>query len=83
MLESKPWLEDPKVAAMPWNIDIGEAVASTKKSGFTFGVMRHDGVVTPHPPIQRGMEWVISALRSQGHEVYLRCFIFIAFTLKM
>lgn len=59
-----PWSFDPKVVPMPWRSS--EMILPRKLS---FGVIRHDGVVRPHPPMERAIETVIKALIMEGHEV--------------
>jgi Asp-tRNA(Asn)/Glu-tRNA(Gln) amidotransferase A subunit family amidase len=34
-----------------------------------FGIMWCDGMVEPHPPVRRGLQMVVEALRAAGHEV--------------
>jgi amidase len=67
VLSQEPWFIDPKVSPIEWREDVFEATKSSKK--LTFGVLRNDGVCTPHPPIQRGIERTVEALKSAGHEV--------------
>ncbi|PQE30135.1 general amidase protein [Rutstroemia sp. NJR-2017a WRK4] len=34
-----------------------------------FGIMWCDGMIEPHPPVRRGLQMVVDALRNVGHEV--------------
>ncbi|KAH7370846.1 amidase signature domain-containing protein [Rhexocercosporidium sp. MPI-PUGE-AT-0058] len=70
ILESEPWLEDPKVIALPWNTTAEEEVKSRAKDGkLTFAILRTDSVVAPHPPVLRAVEETVLALKAQGYEV--------------
>lgn len=75
MLETSPWQDDCDVIEMPWR---GEKLQSVRnrisryreKDGkLVFAVMKCDGNVRPHPPVQRATELVIEALLQQGYEV--------------
>ncbi|KAK0615153.1 amidase signature domain-containing protein [Bombardia bombarda] len=69
LLSTEPWLQDPYVIPLPWreaeeyNPNSGDATNETKPS---FGFMDNDGVVTPHPPVQRGLRMVRDALNEAG-----------------
>lgn len=65
ILAQNPWLHDPLVHEIPWRPE-QEQIEPKKLS---FGVLRSDGVVNPHPPIRRALDIVVKALRAQGHEV--------------
>lgn len=58
----QPWLHDPKAVPIPWR-------KVTLPAKLSIGVIRHDGVVKPHPPVERAIEMVIKALKKAGHEV--------------
>lgn len=67
----RPWEVDPKCVPIPWVGD-EERERREKEEGSVkkcFGVMRWDGLVRPHPPIERGMDETVAALRAAGHEV--------------
>lgn len=52
ILGRQPWLHDPLTIEMPWRDEHEKDVrelASSKK--LCFGILRHDGSVTPHPPV--------------------------------
>ncbi|KAI1334275.1 amidase signature domain-containing protein [Xylariaceae sp. FL0016] len=65
LLSSRPWDTDPGVIPMPWeaqeHIDNGARLS--------FGFMDFDGVVKPHPPIQRALDMAKEALQAAGHEI--------------
>ncbi|KAK5449280.1 hypothetical protein LTS15_008822 [Exophiala xenobiotica] len=71
LMASQPWLHDPDVLQLPWrkeleyDTDKGEAEPLV----LSFGLMATDGVVSPHPPIQRALRTVAEALTGAGHEI--------------
>lgn len=65
----KPWLKDPIARRAPWNED---AYALTEHGGgqqLCFGIIWHDGQITPHPPVTRALEATKAALLAAGHKV--------------
>jgi len=66
VLSALPWFQDPKVIELPWRPEHEEQVQGRK---LTFGLMKWDSLIMPHPPVQRGIKIVEEALRSQGHEI--------------
>ncbi|KAF9693861.1 hypothetical protein EKO04_008108 [Ascochyta lentis] len=70
VLQQEPWNYDSKVIPMPWRYDQEEAIkAKLKSSGLTVGYYNCDGNVLPHPPILRGIELVVEALKQNNHKV--------------
>ncbi|KAL4965404.1 amidase signature domain-containing protein [Aspergillus stella-maris] len=70
ILHNQPWLHDPKVIDIPWRFDVEDEVRQRAASkGLTFGVLRADGVVQPHPPITRAINETVQALNVARHEV--------------
>lgn len=75
LLTLEPWLRDPLVVEIPWREDrereildlIGAKDTQTPK--LAFGIMRHDQVVNPQPPIRRALDIVEKVLKNLGHEV--------------
>ena len=67
ILSQKPWLHDPLCLEMPWRDHEERRV---EMGQLTFGVMKHDGTVTPHPPVQRAIEIVIARVKDLGHKVH-------------
>jgi len=57
VLESKPWLREPALIPLPWN-------TISSLNTLKIGVLWHDTVVTPHPPITRALNEVVSRLNS-------------------
>jgi len=64
ILSQKPWLHDPLVLEIPWRHQ-----DSLDGQPLTFGIMKHDGLITPHPPVTRAIDIVISAVQKMGHRV--------------
>jgi amidase len=69
LLSLKPWEWDSSCISLPWNQTAYEEALARNGQKLCFGVIPHDGVVTPHPPIQRGLTEVREALLKAGHEV--------------
>lgn len=62
IIDSEPWTVDPKCPPIPWRtIDLPKKLC--------FGVLKHNGAITPHPPVQRAMELIINKLKQAGHDV--------------
>lgn len=77
-LDQKPWEIDPMVHEMPWrymeensiNQNIQDGRGMQKAGGkLCFGILKHDGVVGPMPPVKRALDMLVSALENAGHEV--------------
>ena len=62
VIDSKPWLSEPALLPMPWTFT---PFASNKP--LKIGVLWHDSVVTPHPPITRALNEVVSKLKALPH----------------
>ena len=58
IIKAKPWLSEPALIPMPWHYQTYSATRPLK-----IGVMWHDEVVTPHPPINRALHEVVSKLK--------------------
>ncbi|KAK9468756.1 amidase signature domain-containing protein [Lipomyces arxii] len=67
VIDNQPWLEDPKCIPIPWRQDEYDTIMKKKK--LIFGVMRDDGVVRVHPPVERTLNEAVEKLRAAGHEV--------------
>lgn len=73
LLFQEPWLSDPLVHEIPWRDDQEKQIRdriSAKK--LVFGIMYNDGMVTPHPPVQRAMNMIENTLKRLGHKVFSR-----------
>lgn len=62
VIDSEPWIEDPTLVPLPWRTeDFSQSVNGSRR--LKIGVMESDGVVTPHPPIQRAMRAIVTQLK--------------------
>jgi amidase len=77
ILETQPWLRDPVLVPIPWRQDLADEVleratasgSSNDKKPLKLGIYWTDNVVTPHPPITRGLRIVVDAVQNAGHKV--------------
>ena len=70
LLSQQPWLYDPLCHQIPWRDDHEKEVLDLiGSSPLVFGILKHDGAVTPHPPVQRAMDTVVQTLEKLGHEI--------------
>ena len=71
VIAAKPWLSEPSLVPLPWRDEesyLGVTSSGAKK--LKVGVLWHDGVVKPHPPITWALQKVVSKLRSiEGIEI--------------
>ncbi|KAI1327595.1 amidase signature domain-containing protein [Xylariaceae sp. FL0255] len=76
-LSTKPWLRDPAVVPIPFRDEISKQYESrADPSGIAndslplkLGVLWTDGTAQPHPPVTRGLNMVVEAVRNAGHKV--------------
>jgi amidase len=52
VISSKPWLLEPALIPMPW---APYTLSPTAEAPLRLGVMYHDGIVLPHPPVTRSL----------------------------
>lgn len=76
VLSQEPWMHDPLAVPIPWREEIEQRIrrmlcSASERKQMAFGVLEHDGVVTPHPPVKRALRLVREALVQLGHEVGL------------
>ena len=77
LLARNPWFHDPFVHELPWRyeqereiLELTGAIGDASKAGrLAFGVLRHDGLVKPTPPVRRAIEEAVKAMKDLGHEV--------------
>lgn len=62
MINAQPWLSDPKCIEIPWR-------EPELKPNLKLGVLRHDGMVMPTPPVMRALDETVEKLKVAGHEV--------------
>ncbi|OJD21771.1 hypothetical protein ACJ73_06890 [Blastomyces percursus] len=67
VVDSQPWLRDPKCHPIPWRT--GELDDILSGRSLRIGIMPWDDCVLPQPPIRRAMREVESKLKAAGHEV--------------
>ncbi|PVH73421.1 amidase [Cadophora sp. DSE1049] len=63
LLSTEPWLYDPYVLQVPFRDYLVE-----ETSNLSFGFLKDDAIVTPHPPISRALDIVEKAMLAAGHE---------------
>ena len=76
VLSTSPWLRDPNVVKMPWNseaetLTLARANADGSASGvpLKIGIYWTDGVVTPQPPVVRGLRIIRDLIQDLKHKV--------------
>jgi amidase len=68
---------DISCAPVPWR-DVPQS-----QEKLTFGLLAYDGVVTPHPPVQRALTETVEKLRAAGHEGMLTRLPLVSFTVHL
>ena len=66
VISTEPWRRDPDLVALSWRKDREYTQSSHQ---LCIGIMATDGIVTPHPPILRGIRLVKEAIERAGHKV--------------
>ena len=64
LIAAKPWLVEPSLVPLPWRDEeshLGVTASGSKK--LKIGVLWHDGVVKPHPPITWALKEMVSKLK--------------------
>ncbi|KAH8130556.1 amidase signature domain-containing protein [Trichoderma asperelloides] len=72
VLMQSPWKYDPLVHELPWRSSIERAVQELidgDPCALTFGIMHHDDVVLPQPPVTRAMHLLERMLRRRSHQI--------------
>jgi amidase len=67
VLDAHPWNRDPMILRMPWNESAYKLAEHGNGGQLCFGILWHDGVVHPHPPVTRALEIAKAALLAKGH----------------
>ncbi|KAH6608293.1 amidase [Trichoderma cornu-damae] len=62
VINGQPWLRDPKCLPIPWR-------EPELPSKLRIGVMWHDGMVQPTPPVARALKHTVAKLKAAGHEI--------------
>lgn len=63
LLGSKPHLVDPTLVPMPWT----GLKSLPQPKPLRIGVMMHDGVIVPQPPVTRALNWAIEKLKASNN----------------
>ncbi|KAF3482023.1 general amidase [Arthroderma uncinatum] len=78
MLSTQPWLRDPDVISIPWREEVAAATmaragpdgsAKSDQRPLKFGILYTDNIITPHPPVTRGLHVIEDAIKKAGHKV--------------
>ena len=56
VVQEKPWTIDPSLTSIEWKSDV-------RKKPYRIGILRTDGVVTPHPPVTRALDMMCEKLK--------------------
>ena len=84
ILSTEPWTQDPRVVNIPWRSRLEESTLAragqlgqaNDKRPLKLGIFWTDGVVTPQPPITRGLHIVSQEVKSAGHKAcFWNCFV--------
>lgn len=67
VLSIEPWLHDPFIVPLPWRDNLDR----NADDSLTFGMMKSDGIVAPHPPVARALKMVESAVQDAQYKVIL------------
>lgn len=65
-MEARPWTLDPRCTPIPWREEIYQEMQSRP---LVIGILMDDGMVKPHPPIERALKQLAKALQQAGHEI--------------
>lgn len=68
VIDAKPWLTEPSLVPVPWKEQQSYLTAETPKK-LKIGVLWHDEIVKPHPPILRALSEAVSGLKHVGVEI--------------
>ncbi|KXJ87175.1 amidase [Microdochium bolleyi] len=63
-IEAEPWTTDPLIPPLPWREKVFQEFCTRK---LVIGTMLDDGMVRPHPPIERVFSDLAAKLRAAGH----------------
>jgi amidase len=58
-LDAKPWTQEPVLIPFPWR---SANLSPTAEKPIRIGIMWHDGVVLPHPPVTRTLKEFVDSL---------------------
>jgi Asp-tRNA(Asn)/Glu-tRNA(Gln) amidotransferase A subunit family amidase len=62
IVDTKPWLVDPKIVPIPWRpVELPRQLS--------FAVIKSNNVINPFPPVARALDITIQKLKDAGHEL--------------
>jgi amidase len=64
VLAAEPWREEPALTPLPWR-DV--KISPKKEKPLRLGVMWHDRMVLPHPPVTRALKSLVERLKKIEH----------------
>ena len=65
VINGKPWLYEPSLVPIPWR-DQESYLRKPSGNKLKVGVIWHDGVVKPHPPVLRALQEVVDKLKDKS-----------------
>lgn len=68
IIDSKPWNQDPAAIRKEWSQNEYELSEHGGGKQLCFAIMWDNGIVKPHPPLQRAMRMTKAALEAAGHK---------------
>ncbi|KAG5352688.1 hypothetical protein C0989_001030 [Termitomyces sp. Mn162] len=69
IMDAKPWKKDPLVLRKEWSESEYRLENHGGGTRLCFAIMWDNGVVRPHPPLERAMKMTKAALEAAGHKV--------------
>lgn len=63
VLGEKPYLREPSLIPLPWT---GLGTVQPPSPALKVGIVMHDGVIQPQPPVTRALEWAKDKLSSNS-----------------
>lgn len=64
VIGAKPWLNEPSLVPIPWRDQESYLTTPSGKKTLKIGILWHDEVVRPHPPVLRAIREVVDKLES-------------------
>ncbi|KAK6853699.1 hypothetical protein PG995_010511 [Apiospora arundinis] len=75
VVDAEGWRHDPALVPLPWRPEVLDQIRATAaaapRGGLCFAAFPggDDGITRPHPPVARGVEMAVRAVRQAGHRV--------------
>ncbi|KAK0621986.1 amidase [Bombardia bombarda] len=70
VVDAEPWTTDPKCMPIPWRQpDLPQTASGKTATKLKVGIIWHDNVVLPTPPVTRALQIAKEKLLAAGHEV--------------